>query len=108
MIDQARKKLQNTELFNDVSYEYRFSAGPEPAYDVTFQLAENQQVFPMRFERLGLTPEAARACVKEHVDLYSDRIPGTEGVLKRYTAAVQDCVKSDQPQSQSSCGRFER
>ena len=94
IIDQARKKLQDTELFNDVSYDYHFSAGTVPGYDVTFEVAENQQVFPMRFERIGLTPEAARACLKTHVDLYSDRIPAAEGVLKRYTAAVQDCVNA--------------
>jgi outer membrane protein assembly factor BamA len=97
VIDQARKRLQDTELFNDVSYDYHFSAGTVPGYDVTFEIVENQQVFPMRFERIGLTPDAARACLKEHVDLYSDRIPGAEGVLKRYTSVVQDCVKAKDP-----------
>ncbi|MBV8549923.1 MAG: hypothetical protein JOY54_01395 [Acidobacteriaceae bacterium] len=96
-IEAARKKLQYTELFNDIAYEYRFTSGTAPAYDVTFQVAENQQLFPMRFERLGLTPDAARACLKDHVDLYSDRIPGTQGVLKRYTAALQDCARATNP-----------
>ncbi|MBV8570891.1 MAG: hypothetical protein JO319_09780 [Acidobacteriaceae bacterium] len=97
IIEQARKKLQDTELFNDVADEYRFTAGPTPGYDITFEVAENQQLFPMRFERIGLSPDAARACLKEHVDLYSDRIPGTQGVLNRYTAAMQECVKAGNP-----------
>ena len=62
IIEQARLKLQGTELFNNVSDSYRFSAGAVPAYDVTFEVAENEQVFPMRFERIGVTPEAARQC----------------------------------------------
>ena len=49
IISSARGKLQATELFNDVSYEYRTSPGAAPAYDVTFQVVESTQVFPMRF-----------------------------------------------------------
>ncbi len=96
-IEQARLKLQGTELFNNVSDSYRFSAGAVPAYDVTFQVAENEQVFPMRFERIGVTPEAARQYLRDHVELYADRIPGTEGVLRRYTAAVQELVAKTNP-----------
>jgi outer membrane protein insertion porin family len=92
VIDKARQKLQSTELFNSVAYQYRIGAGPTPTYDVTFEVAENEQIFPMRFERLGMPPDAVRSCVREHVDLYADRIPGTEGVLKRYTSAVERCV----------------
>lgn len=97
VIEQARKKLQATELFNDVADEYRFAPGNPPAYDLTFEVVENQQLFPMRFERLGLSADAARACLKKQVTFYSDRIPGTEGVLKRYTSAVQDCVAVTNP-----------
>jgi outer membrane protein insertion porin family len=90
-IEQARKKLQDLELFNSVSFDYRTSPGPTPQYDVTFEVAENQQLFPMRFERLG-DSEAIRSYLKEHVELYSDRIPGTDGALQRYKAAVQGFV----------------
>ena len=97
VIEQARKKLQATELFNDIADEYRFAPGNPPAYDLTFEVVENQQLFPMRFERIGLSADAARACLKKQVAFYSDRIPGTEGVLKRYTSAVQDCVAASNP-----------
>ncbi len=94
-IDKARQALQATELFNNVAYEYRVSGSTSPAYDVTFQVSENDQVFPMRFERLGMPTDAVRSCVREHVDLYADKIPGTEGVLRRYSKAVQDCVSKN-------------
>ena len=95
-IEQAQKKLQDLELFNSVSFDYRTTPTPPPHYDVTFELVENTQLFPMRFERLG-DPEAIRTYLKEHVELYSDRIPGTEGVLRRYETAVQTFVAQSMP-----------
>ena len=35
-------------------------AWASPGYDVTFQVSENEQLFPMRFERLGVSDEAVR------------------------------------------------
>lgn len=96
VIEKARVKLQQTELFTNVADQYRTSGNP-PQYDVTFELLENEQLFPMRFERLGASPEAISSYLKTHVDLYSDRIPGTQGVLHRYTAAVQDFLAQTTP-----------
>jgi outer membrane protein assembly factor BamA len=95
-IAQAQKKLQDLELFTKVDFEYRTSPGSSPQYDVTFEVVENSQVFPMRFERLG-DPEALRTYLKEHVDLYSDRIPGTDGALQRYRSAVEAFVAQTSP-----------
>jgi outer membrane protein insertion porin family len=96
-IEQARKKLQDSELFTSVADEYRTTAANPPAYELTFEVAENEQLFPMRFERLGVSPEAIRDYLKAHVELYSDRIPGTEGVLRRYTEAIQELVEQNHP-----------
>jgi outer membrane protein insertion porin family len=90
VIEDARKKLQDTELFTSVSDEYRTTAGDPPAYDLTFQVTENEQLFPVRFERLGVSDAELRKYLRDHVELYSDRIPGTQGVLHRYSAAIQD------------------
>ena len=57
VIEKARVKLQQTELFTNVADQYRTSGNP-PQYDLTFELVENEQLFPMRFERLGASPEA--------------------------------------------------
>ncbi len=97
VIEQARLKLQGTELFSNVTDGYHFTAGTPPEYNVTFEVSEIEQLYPMRFERLGLAPEAIRDYLKAHVDLYSDSIPGTEGVLKRYTQAVQHLVSETKP-----------
>jgi len=96
IIEEARTKLQSTELFNNVSDQFRFIGNP-PAYDLTIQVVENEQLFPMRFERLGVSPEAVQHYLHDHVGLYADRIPGTEGALKRYTAAVQEFVAQKDP-----------
>ncbi len=97
VIEQARKKLESTELFTSVADEYRFGAGLPPAYDLTFQVDENQQIFPMRFERLGVSADKLRDYLRNHVDLYADRIPGTEGVLHRYTSAIEEFVHETNP-----------
>jgi outer membrane protein insertion porin family len=91
IVEQARTKLQSTELFTNVSDTFRFIGTP-PAYDLTIEVAEIDQLFPMRFERLGVSSDAVQQYLRDHVELYSDRIPGTEGVLKRYAAAVQEFV----------------
>ena len=97
-IEAARKRLVATELFNNVADEYRFTRTSPPSYDVTFQVDENQQLYPIRFERLGgASPEAVRDYLSRHLTLYSDRIPGTQGVMRRYAAAIQEFVNRTDP-----------
>lgn len=90
VIERARKKLQDTELFANVTDEYRFTTGTSVQYDLTFEVSETTQLFPVRFERLDVSPDELKKYLRDHIDLYSDRIPGTEGVLHRYSAAIQD------------------
>ena len=97
-IEAARQKLVATELFNNVADEYRFTRTSPLSYDVTFQVEENQQLYPMRFERLGsASPEAVRDYLRRHLTLYSERIPGTQGVMRRYAAAIQEFVNRTDP-----------
>lgn len=97
VLEDARQKIQATELFNGVAFNFRFSGSVPPDYDVVYDVQENDQVFPMRFERLNVQPDAIRDYLKSHVEFYSDRIPGTAAVLNRYIAAVQDFVRQSQP-----------
>lgn len=97
ILEQARQTLQATELFNGVAFNFRYSSSVPPAYDVVYEVQENDQLFPMRFERLNVSPDAIRNYLKSHVEFYSDRIPGTAGVLNRYISAVQDFVRQTQP-----------
>ncbi len=89
-LDQARQKLQSLDVFNTVSYQFKYESGSPAKYDVLYTVAEDTQVFPMHFERLGADPEQIRAYLKTHVAFYSDRIPGTASVVQRYKNAVQD------------------
>ncbi len=96
IFERARVKLTGTQLFNNVADEYRYLGNP-PQYDLTFEVAENEQLFPVAFERLGVPAEALRQYLRDHVTFYSDRIPATEAVLSRYTAAVQQFVAQSNP-----------
>jgi outer membrane protein insertion porin family len=96
-MENARQSLQDLQLFSSVSDRFRFSGNP-PAYEVTFEITEIDQVFPIRFERLSVNPTEAQSYLRENVPLYSDQIPGTEGVLSRYRKAVQEFVDRSNPQ----------
>jgi outer membrane protein insertion porin family len=95
VFEQARQKVQSLDIFSTVSFSFKYEKAeplqPSPAqYDVLYTVAEDTQVFPMHFERLGADPAAIRAYLKEHVPFYADKIPGTASVVQRYRSAVQD------------------
>lgn len=91
-IEDARQRLLSLELFSNVSDSFKWTPGSPYQYDITFEVAEIQQLFPVHFDRLKEPGEQVQGCLMKRVPLYSDEIPPTEGVLKRYTAAVQSCV----------------
>ena len=96
IFEAARKRLLAAELFNNVSDDFRYTGRP-PQYDLTIEVSENDLVYPMRFERLGVDHEALRDYLKEHVELFADRIPGSQAVLARYTAAIQEFARKTDP-----------
>ncbi len=93
----AQKKLLQTDLFSDVSYEFRYTKTKPARYDVTYSVSEFQQVAPLQFEDLGVPDDALRAYLRSHVVLYNDRIPPTSTVLRRYTEAAQEFVAQSKP-----------
>lgn len=97
LLEAARNKLLATDLFNNVTDAYRYAAGNPPQFDVTMEVTENEQLFPMAFERFVVSPDSIRQYLREHVLLYSDRIPGTDIVLHRYETAVQGFVGQTTP-----------
>jgi outer membrane protein assembly factor BamA len=90
ILEQARQKVQGLDVFSTVSFQFKFEAGPPTKYDVLFTVAEDTQVLPLHFERLGVPAADILAYLKTHVPFYSDQIPGTSSVVQRYRAAVQD------------------
>ncbi len=88
--ESARQRIQATDLFATVSYQFKFEASVPPKYDLLLTVVEDDQVYPMHFERLGADPAAIRAYLKAHVMFYSDKIPGTDSIVDRYKKNVQD------------------
>jgi outer membrane protein insertion porin family len=92
----AQQRLNDTELFAGVKYEFSFTGKP-PQYDLTFDLIEYDQIFPMRFEDLGVPEADLRKYLSEHLPLYIDRIPATDVVVKRYRDVIQEFVDQTKP-----------
>src|SRR5271166_2515972 len=92
----ANQRITDTELFAGVTYEFAFTGKP-PQYDLTFNVIEYDQVFPMRFEDLGVPEADIRKYLSEHVPLYIDRIPATDVVVKRYRDVIQELVDQTKP-----------
>ncbi|HWF48778.1 MAG TPA: POTRA domain-containing protein, partial [Bryobacteraceae bacterium] len=57
VLEKARNRLLSTELFNNVTDAFSYRGSP-PAYDLTIEVTENQQVYPVHFERLGVPTDA--------------------------------------------------
>jgi outer membrane protein assembly factor BamA len=93
----AQARLLATDLFSAAEYEFRFSFTKPAQYDVTYKIGEFEQVYPLQFEELGVPDDALRRYLEAHVPLYSDRIPPTDKVLRRYTSAAQEFVSETKP-----------
>ncbi len=93
----AQTQLLQTDLFSNVEYSFHYSVSKPPLYDVVFKISEYEQVFPLQFEELGVPDDALRAYLRDHISLYSDRIPPTKPVLQRYTEAAQAFVAQTKP-----------
>jgi outer membrane protein insertion porin family len=93
----AQSRLLATDLFSNVAYEFRFTPTKPARYEVTYKLSEYEQLFPVQFESLTVPDDAIRGYLKAHVPLYSERILGTETVIRRYRDAIQDFVSQSKP-----------
>jgi outer membrane protein assembly factor BamA len=96
VLEAARQKVQGLDIFSTVSFQFKFESGNPTKYDVLYTVAEDNQVLPMHFERLGAEPADIEAYLKSHVEFYSDKIPGTASIVQRYRAAVQDYLTQTQ------------
>jgi hypothetical protein len=67
IFDAARERVQKLDVFSTVSFNFKYAASSPPKYDVLYTVAEDTQVLPMHFERLGADPAAIRAYLKAHV-----------------------------------------
>lgn len=90
--EQARDRLIATGVFETVGFRF----GPAPSrdgYAVVFEVAEIEQVYPIRFEFLDVDAGELRAWLKSAEPLFSEKIPGTKQVIARYAASIEAYLK---------------
>lgn len=88
-LDLAQQNLSAHGAFSGIAYKYEPSSSGK-GYAVTFEVTDTEQVLPMRFdERLKFDEKAVRQKLDTLDPLFRDKIPGTQAVIERYRAAVE-------------------
>jgi outer membrane protein insertion porin family len=85
--DAARDRLLKSGYFQTVSY--RFKPSGHGGYELTFEVAEAEPLFPIRLEGLPAATQEAVAWLKAHDPLFQGRIPGTQPVLERTSHEIE-------------------
>lgn len=86
--EAARDRLIATGVFESVGYQ--FAPSPQgQGYDASFQLIEVKQVYPVRFEALGVPDAEIQAYLKSKNPLYGPELPGTKPVLDQYARQIE-------------------
>jgi len=88
-LDAAREKLAGTGAFDNVAYRYMPTKDGQ-GYDVTFEVSEIEQVYPLRFEDLPATDVQLRDWLRQKDPLFGEKIPATQPVVKRYVQWVTE------------------
>jgi outer membrane protein assembly factor BamA len=97
IFDAARDRLIASGYFETVAYRYKPSA--TSGYDVTFEVKEIQTLFPIRVDALGASTDEISAYLKAKDPLFSGRMPGTQEVLKRTAAEIEQFLETkDHPE----------
>jgi len=92
LFEQARDRLLATGVFETVGFRY----GPAPSrdgYAVVFEVAEIEQVYPIRFEFLEVPDRELRLYLETAEPLFRETIPGTKEVIARYAAHLERYLK---------------
>ncbi|HYZ85051.1 MAG TPA: POTRA domain-containing protein, partial [Bryobacteraceae bacterium] len=100
--DAARDRLLATGAFTSVGYEFK-PAG-NAGFAATFDVAEIQQAYPWRFDSVKADEAKLRAKVIAAEPLFTKVMPGTDVVIKRVTAVVEEGLK-EQGQPEPILGR---
>jgi outer membrane protein assembly factor BamA len=88
-LEDARQRLLDTGVFDRAGYRYA-SAQDSKGYDVTFEVAEMAQMFPIRFEDLPATDAQLRDLLKQKDPLFAPKIPATKVELDRYVKWIAE------------------
>jgi outer membrane protein insertion porin family len=91
--EAARDRLTACGAFETVGY--RFAAAPGGGYAAVFQVTEVQQVYPVEFERLGVSSLELTAVLKGRDPLFEDsKLPATQPVFERFRKWIEEFLAS--------------
>jgi outer membrane protein assembly factor BamA len=89
--EAAQARLLATGVLASVGY--RFTSSPRGGFSLTFEVAEVEQVFPVRFEELPGSDADLLALLAKADPLFTNPVPGTDLVIKRLEAALNAHLK---------------
>jgi outer membrane protein insertion porin family len=88
-LEDARQRLLDTGVFDRAGYRY-VSAQDNKGYEVTFEVAEMAQMYPIRFEDLPATDAQLRDLLKQKDPLFAPKIPATKIEIDRYVKWIAE------------------
>ena len=92
VFDAARDRLLASGYFDAVAYQYKpatSSDGSAAGYNVTFEVQEIEILYPVRIDGLPVSTEDITAYLKTRDPLFSGKMPGTQEVIRRTTAEIE-------------------
>ncbi len=88
-LEAVRQRLLDTGVFDRAGYRYA-AAQDGKGYDVTVEVVEMAQMYPVRFEDLPATDAQLRDWLKQKDPLFAPKIPATKPELDRYVRWVSE------------------
>jgi outer membrane protein assembly factor BamA len=87
--EAARDRLLATGAFASVGYHYA-PAQSGSGYAAVFDIQEEGQFYPFRFEELPATDDDLRAWLQKKDPLFQTKVPGTEQAMNRYVQWITE------------------
>lgn len=87
VFERAQRRLLDAGAFESVGFRYSPAASGD-GYAAVIEVAEIQQIYPVRFIHLDAPEEKLRAWLQEKEPLYAEKVPGTRELIDRYAAVL--------------------
>jgi outer membrane protein insertion porin family len=88
-MEAARQRLLDTGVFDRAGYRYA-AAKDGQGYDLTLEVVEMAQMYPIRFEDLPATDTQLREFLKQKDPLFAPKIPATKLEIDRYVKWIAE------------------
>jgi outer membrane protein insertion porin family len=93
VFDAARDRLIASGYFDMVAYRYK-PAKDGGGYAVTFEVQEIETLYPIRIDGLPASVDDIVAYLKSRDPLFTGKMPGTQQVIRRTAAEIQQYLES--------------